>query len=299
MHAMAPWDDVRFFLEVSRAGTLAAAAKRLGVDYTTVGRRIAALERELGAKLFERTPEGYVCTETGEGLRAAAEQMEAAALEVGRRALGADRRLSGVVRIACTETIAQVLLLPALSKLHGRHPDIRAHVLMGVARLDIARREADLALRYVRPESGALISRRLTRVAFAAYASPEYLASRPAPAAGASLEGHDTVEMEEGIRSWRSRLPGGRVVVRANNLAALVQAAALGLGIGTLICCVADAHPLLRRVWPSAPPEVDDLFLVVHQDVQRTGRVRAVIAALEERCAQVQAELLGEKQRRR
>jgi DNA-binding transcriptional LysR family regulator len=292
---MPGWDDVRFFLEVLRGGTLAAASKKLGVDYTTVGRRIAALERELGATLFERTPDGFVSTESGEGLRAAAERMETAALDIERRALGADRRLSGAVRIASTETMAQVLILPAVRALHVRHPDIRVHVLTGAARLDIARRAADLALRYIRPEKGTLSSRRVARVAFAAYASKEYLARHPVPTAGASLQGHDSLELEEGIRSWQtSRLPDARVVLRANNSPALLEGTALGLGIATLLCCVADRHPLLRRVWPSAPPELDDLFLVVHEDVQRTGRVRALIDAVEERCAQMKAELLGE-----
>jgi len=299
MHGMPGWDDVRFFLEVSRGRTFAAAAKKLGVDYTTVGRRVAALERELGAKLFERTPDGFVSTEAGEDLRAAAERMEAAELELERRALGADRRLSGAVRIASTEAMAQVLVLPAVRALHARHPDIRVHLLTGAARLDIARREADLALRYVRPEKGNLISRRLARVAFAAYASKEYLAARPVPPPGASLRGHDSVELEEGIRSWQtSRLPDARVVVQANNLPTLLEAVVLGLGIGTLLCCLGDRHPPLRRVWPSAPPEFDDLFLVVHEDVRRTERVRAVIDALEERSAQVQADLMGENPRR-
>jgi DNA-binding transcriptional LysR family regulator len=298
LHGMPGWDDVRYFLEVSRGGTLAAAGKRLGVDYTTVGRRIAALERELGAKLFERTPDGFVSTEAGEDLRETAERMEAAALELERRALGADRRLSGAVRIASTEAIAQVLVLPAVSALHVRHPDIRVHVLTGSARLDIARREANLALRYVRPEKGDLVSRRFAQVGFAAYASKEYLAARPAPPAGASLRGHDSVELEEGIRSWqRMRLTDARTVLRVNNLVPLVDAVALGLGIGILLCCLGDRHPALRRVWPSVPPEVDDLFLVVHQDVQRTGRVRAVIDALEERCAEIREELMGQAPR--
>jgi DNA-binding transcriptional LysR family regulator len=299
MHGMPAWDDVRFFLEVSRGRTLAAAAKKLGVDYTTVGRRIAALERELGSKLFERTPEGFVSTEAGEGLRAAAERMEAAALDLERRALGADRRLSGPVRIASTDAIAQIVVVPAVRALHDRHPEIRVHLLTGAARLDIARREANLALRYVRPEKGNLISRRIARVAFATYASKEYLARRPAPPAGSSLRGHDSVELEEGIRSWQTtRLADARVVLRANNSVTLVDAVALGLGMGVLLCCLGDGHPALRRVWPSASPEIDDLFLVVHQDVQRTGRVRAVIEALEERCAEIRSELNGEGVRR-
>jgi DNA-binding transcriptional LysR family regulator len=295
---MPAWDDVRYFLEVSRGRTLAAAAKKLGVDYTTVGRRIAALERELGSKLFERTPDGFVSTEAAEGLRPAAERMEAAALELESRALGADRRLSGAVRVASTEAIAQVLVLPAIRALHARHPDIRVHLITGAARLDIARREAHLALRYVRPEKGSLISRRLARVAFAAYASEDYLAARPAPPPGASLRGHDSVQLEEGIRSWQTqRLPDARVVLRASNSVALFDAVVLGLGIGVIPCCLADRNPLLRRVWPAAAPEMDDLFLVVHQDVQRTGRVRAVIDALEERSARIEKDLLGERPR--
>ena len=297
---MPGWDDVRFFLEVSRRHTLAAAARQLGVDYTTVGRRIAALEREIGSKLFERTPDGFVATEAGEGLRAAAERMEAAALEVESAALGADRRLSGAVRIASTDTIAQVVVLPAVRKLHQRHPDIRVHLVTGANRLDISRREAHLALRYVRPEQGSLISRRLTRVASAPYASKEYLAARPVPPAGASLRGHDAVHLEEGLRSWQAQqLPDARTVLRANNTVALLNAVALGLGIGVIPCCLGDAHPLLRRVWPAVAPEMDDLFLVVHQDVQRTGRVRALIDALEERCAEAEDELRGERAGRR
>src|SRR5713226_2612456 len=94
LHGMADWDAVRFFLELARAKTLARAARRLRVDYTTVGRRVSAFERELGAKLFERTPDGFVLTDAGESIRAAAEQMEQSALAVEQRALGADRRRS-------------------------------------------------------------------------------------------------------------------------------------------------------------------------------------------------------------
>src|SRR5436853_198646 len=111
---MADWSDLRYFLELSRSRTLAAASRKLRVDYTTVGRRLAALERDLGAKLFERTPEGLVLTEAGEGIRAAAEGMEEAALLVEQRALGADRKLAGVVRVATTEMLGQAVVLPAV-----------------------------------------------------------------------------------------------------------------------------------------------------------------------------------------
>src|SRR5256885_5105437 len=193
---MADWSDLRYFLELSRSRTLAAASRKLRVDYTTVGRRLAALERDLGAKLFERTPEGLVLTEAGEGIRAAAEEMEQAALLVEQRALGADRKLAGSVRVATTEMLGQVVVLPAVRALHEIHPPIRVDLATGAQRLDLARREADVALRYVRPESGDLVSRRVARVAEAAYASKGYLASHQRPAPGNGLAGHDVVMLE-------------------------------------------------------------------------------------------------------
>jgi molybdate transport repressor ModE-like protein len=286
MHGMRNWDDVRVFLEVTRSGTLAGAARTLGVDYTTVGRRIQAMERALGATLFERTADRFVLTEAGEGILAAGEQMEQAALALERRALGADRTLSGVLRVATTDALARLLVLPAIRTLHERHPEVRIHLLTGPARLDIARREADVALRYVRPPSGELVSRRIARIATAYYGSRDYLARRPPPPVGSSLRGHDVVAPEEGLRSWSRPLPDARFVLRASNMSALVQAVLLGLGIGALHCWMAAEHAELVRVWPDEPLEHDDLYLVLHQDVQRTGRVRAFIEALEESAAE-------------
>src|SRR5256885_8323825 len=125
LHGMADWDAVRFFLELARAKTLARAARRLRVDYTTVGRRVSAFERELGAKLFERTPDGFVLTDAGESIRAAAEQMEQSAVDVEQRALGADRRLSGTVRVAPAESAGHAVVLPALPRLPRRRPAVR------------------------------------------------------------------------------------------------------------------------------------------------------------------------------
>lgn len=296
---MPDWDEVRFFLELARTGTLAAAARKLRVDYTTVGRRISAFERELGSKLFERTPDGFVLTDAGQSIRATAEQMEQCALAVEQRALGADRKLSGVVRVAATESAGHVVVLPAMRELHRRHPEIKLHLLTGLARLDIARREADVALRLAPPDTGELRARRLTQMGFALYAAPEYLARRRPPAPGTGFAGHDVVLFDEEFRgssaiaSLLEPLREGRAVARANSLFSLTEAVAAGLGIGALTCCVADAHPGLRRVFPQLPPARDDLWLVVHADVQRTGRIRALIGAIEARCAEAKALLRG------
>jgi len=155
--------DLRFFLELARTGTLAAAGRKLGVDNTTVGRRLTALERDLSSKLFARTPDGLVLTAAGESIRTAGEEMEQALLRGEQRALGADRKLSGQVRVATTEMLGEVVVLPAVRSLHARHPQIRVDLMTGTGRLDVARREADVALRYARPESGDLIARRAGR----------------------------------------------------------------------------------------------------------------------------------------
>jgi DNA-binding transcriptional LysR family regulator len=284
---MADWDDIRTFLAVARAGTLAAAGRVLDVDYTTVGRRIRALEQELGLTLFERVRDRYVLTDAAEGLREAAERMEDGALALERRALGSDRTVSGVLRIATTDALAQILVLPAIRAMHERHPDIRAHLLTGPARVNITRREADVAVRYIRPDEADLVSRRIVRVAAAFYASREYLARRPVPPRGASLRGHDVVGIEEGLRGWSQPLPETRDVLRTNSMTTLVLAVSLGIGLGALHCWMADPNPELVRLWPDEALEHDDVYLVLHHDVQRTGRVRAFVEALEQRAADI------------
>jgi DNA-binding transcriptional LysR family regulator len=286
------WENLRVFLEVARAGTLAAAGRKLELDNTTVGRRLAKLERELAAKLFARTPDGMLLTVAGEAMRAAAEEMEQAVLRGEQRALGADKSLAGLVRIATTEMIAQAVVLPAVQKLRDRHPQIRVELLTGAGRLDLSRREADLALRYVRPEAGELLVRKAGAVAYGAYAAKRYLAERGWPKLGDGFAGHDLLTYDPTIRSWGSGLAGqpisdARVVLRSNSTLSMLRAVQLGLGIGAVPCFLARADKSLARVPAGAPPEVDPLWLVLHPDVARTGRVRAVLDAVEARLAEL------------
>jgi DNA-binding transcriptional LysR family regulator len=297
MQPMPDWADLRFFLEVARTGTLAAAARKLEVDNTTVGRRLSALERDLGAKLFSRTPDGLALTTAGEAMRRAGIEMEQAVLRAEQEALGADRNLSGLVRVATTELLGEIIVLPAIQAVHARHPQIRVELLTGSLSVDIARREAEVALRYVRPQRNELVARRAGGMAWAAYASKQYLAAHGRPARGSGFAGHDIVAHSMAVRSWRMDQLGGepvrdaRVVLRANSARMLVEAVRLGLGIGPLPCFLADADPTLERVPAQAAVELDDLWLVVHPDVQRTSRVRAVIEAIEARLSAAAAEL--------
>ncbi|MGZ6126301.1 MAG: LysR family transcriptional regulator [Myxococcales bacterium] len=297
MQLMPDWGDLRFFLEVARTGTLTAAAGKLGVDNTTVGRRLSALERELGAKLFARTPDGLALTAAGEAMRTAGVEMEEAVLRGEQQVLGADRKLSGLVRVATTEMLGEVVILPALRALYERHPQIRVELLTGSGQLDIARREADVALRYVRPDRGDLVARRAGTVAFAVYASKRYLAARGRPAGSAGLAGHDVVAHNTGVRQMRLGQIGGdpvrdgRVLLRTNSTHMILHAVRLGLGIGPLPCFLARGDRTLERVPSTTMPEPAELWLVVHADVQRTTRVRAVIEAIESRLAEVAGEL--------
>lgn len=270
---MPDWDGLRIFLALSRARTLAAAARKLGVDETTVGRRLARLERQMGTSLFERAAGGLVLTAAGEAVRSAAEQMEAAALAAERRALGADRHLSGRVRVTAPEILGRYFVLPALQAVHARHPGIDIELISTIARLDVTRREADVAIRTVRPTEPALVARKLARMAVAPYVRR-----------GRSKRHLAAVGYADGIRlplrNVEDRVPNGRVALRTNSIATVLAAVSLGWGAGDLPCFVGDATAGLVRAFPGEKPDWLDVWLIVHADVQRTSRVRVVVDEL-------------------
>ena len=165
------WDDVRFFLAVARAGSLSGAARALGVGHVTVGRRIALLEKQLGVTLLNRTPDGFVTTSAGEAILRQCGAMESAATDLERIVAGRDTLLTGAVRVTTTEGLAYQLVAPAIAAMRETHPDLRVDLIASVRSLDIARREADLAVRFARPSVSELICRKLGEVGFSLYAS--------------------------------------------------------------------------------------------------------------------------------
>jgi DNA-binding transcriptional LysR family regulator len=281
------WDNARVFLAIYRQRTLRSAAAELGMDQATAGRRLAALERALQARLFLRTPRGYVPTPAGEQAFRAAQQMESGADELVRRMQGLDERLEGSVSIACTDTVATVFLMPALRKLHQQHPDIEVRLVVSTRLSNLMRREADLAVRSVRPDNPDLIARHLGRRTLGLYAAREYLEQRGRPGQHESLAGHDLVlyprELAPSQRDAMCGVPsaGGRVAVEANTGMMVAQAVAAGLGIGELPTHLATLFPTLERLWPDRE-DAYDMWLVMHGDLHRTARVRAVAAAVVE-----------------
>ena len=169
------WDDVRFFLAVAKTGSFSAAATQLNTKQTTVGRRIQALERRLGAKLFDRHRHGMEVTPAARGVLVQAESMMSNATSIERHLAGLDREMAGIVRIAATEGIAANWLVARLGQLRRTHPDIVVQVIASDQVLDLATRQADLAIRFFRPTSNQLVAARVGQVNFSIFAAPSYI----------------------------------------------------------------------------------------------------------------------------
>jgi len=259
----------------------------LDVDHVTVGRRIALLEERLGAKLLGRSPEGFSVTPAGQSILRECETMEAAALNLERLVAGHDTRAAGSVRLTSTDALAYTIIVPCIAALQKSHPELQIDLLPGVRALDLARREIDLAVRFSlsRPAGSSLICRKLGAVGFALYASPRYLAARGTPTRGRGLRGHDVITYAGwpkglGPRFTGESLEGARTTVRSNDRFVQVKATAVGLGISDLACFLGDDFPELVRLWPDQVPMPRSVWLVMHEDLRRTARVRVVAAAL-------------------
>ncbi len=279
------WDNARIFLAIQRVGTLRGAAEQLQIDQATAGRRLAAMEKSLGARLFLRTPAGYVTTPAGDLAVTALEKMEQAADQLQRQMQGIDERLCGVVRVAATDTMAKHVLMPAMQQLAADHPNIRVVLTTSTQVSNLTRREADLAVRSLRPTSPDLISRHLKRLSTGLYASKSYLKKHGVPQRGTALAGHEVVVYQRAVSSSHidnicgESIANARVSMEVNSGLMLIEAVAAGLGIGELPTHMGDAVPQLLRVWPEHT-EPYDMWLVLHDDLNRTARVRAVADAI-------------------
>lgn len=284
---MDQWDDVRFFLAIARESSLSGAARSLRVDHATVGRRLTSLEQRLGARLFNRTHEGFAISSAGRAILNQAEGMEGAALALERLATGHDTTSSGLVRVATLEMLAHRVVLPAVAKLQQRHPELQVDMLVSLRTFDIARRQADLAVRMARPTDPSLICRKLGEVGVTAYASRGYLAARGRPRRDGGLRGHSLINYiatppSLGVPFHGESLDGARVAMRTTSTFTSIKAAADGIGIAELACCLADEHPQLERVWPDELPTMRTVWLVTHQDLRRAAKIRLLSSAIAE-----------------
>ena len=176
---MYDWNDLRYFLELSRQGKLVRAAARLHVDHTTVSRRITALEKQLDVRLFDKSPHGYQLTDAGLRLLPLAEQIETSSNQLYQEIAGKDARLGGTVRVATPEALGSQVIARHVAGFRHEHPDIEIELVAETRRMSLSKREADIAISFSRPESGRLIAWKLCDYRLRLYASRDYLASHP------------------------------------------------------------------------------------------------------------------------
>ena len=279
MHSIA-WTDLQHVLAVASAGSLAGAARSLGVNHTTVLRRVLAFERQLGVKLFARLPTGYVLTAAGEEIAAAARAVADTVHDVERRVAGRDLRLTGSVRVTSTDTLAATVLPSVLASFQREHPAIRLELTTATAIANLSKRDADVAVRPTGSPPAHLIGRRVASLGFAIYAAPGYLEQTPARRA---LDRHTWVAPDDTlatttIRTWMDReLAGVHVALRADTLTAMAHAASAGIGVAALPCYLGDHVPGLVRVRGVIPEMATALWVLTHADLRNTARIRAVV----------------------
>jgi DNA-binding transcriptional LysR family regulator len=268
------WDDLRYFLAVDRSGSVRKAADRLQCSHSTVSRRLEALEYRLKARLFDRTPDGFVLTDAGAAIVAKATQIEAEMLDLQRSISGADVRLEGPIRLTLPPPIAEHLILPIVDHFCERHPAIEIEIVSTYAFSDLTRRDADIAIRFSQQPSDHLIGRRLPAFMESVFASPDYVGR---------------IESEPSLTpswiGWSNAAAFKRRIAQTSYARAPVKwimpdlnlqtaAARKGLGIALLPCLIGDNDPLLKRI-PGAPlSEGLPAWVLTHPDLRRMERVR-------------------------
>jgi DNA-binding transcriptional LysR family regulator len=272
------WDDLRFFLAVSERGSISAAAEFLNVNHSTVLRRLASLEKRLGARLFDRLPDGYAMTAQGEELcnqlRGVNEQIESAQ----RNLSGRDLNLSGAIRLTTTDTLMRGLLMPYLAEFRALNPAIQMEIVINNTFLSLTRREADVAVRpsNIVPEN--LVGRRVGRLRTAVYASKTYLKKGEKKKDWAD---HNWVAPDESLAhlaqaKWlQERIPEERIVVRLDSLVGMVEAVRNSMGVGMLLCLLADDERDLVRLAEPVKEVETDVWILTHPALKGVARIKA------------------------
>jgi DNA-binding transcriptional LysR family regulator len=267
------WDDVRYFLELARQGSLSAAARALAVEHSTVARRVIALEKRICLRLFDRLPKSWNLTQEGEELLQHAQRIEDEAHAFSRASLGVSA-LRGVVRISAPPVLASHFLVPRLAKMRQRWPGITIEIIGEAREANLFRREADLALRMSRPTEPGLATRPLAEIGYGLYATAEWI-NRPQKEW--DFIGYDSSLRDTPQQQWLEQKAAGQpFALRSNDLAALYQACRAGLGMAVLPHFLARDDRALVQVPGQGNPMSRSLWMVVHPDVRRSARVKVV-----------------------
>lgn len=278
------WNDLHLVLAVCREGTLSGAARLLNVNHSTVFRRIGAIEKKLGVRLFERLNTGYMMTEASEAILESGERIEDEVHGLSRKLIGRDLHLSGVLRVAVPDALLINLLMPHLGLFSQRYPQIQLELVISNNYLNLSKREADIAIRVTQSPPETVLARHVCAMMTTLYASTEYLARQSDEA----IENHRWLMPDENlanlpITKWLGRkYPKATVVLRCNTLLGLHEAVVQGLGVASLPCFLADPNSKLNRILPPPDDLTSELWLLTHPDLRRTARVRVLMDFLVE-----------------
>ena len=267
------WEDVRYFLALAVEGSLSGAARALKVEHSTVGRRVETLEAALELRLFDRLARGWQLTADGEAMLRLAERMQEEAFAFERAALGA-ASLRGTVRMSAPPSVASLFLVPQIAARRERWSGIELEIVGEMRDVNLSQREADLALRMGRPQQSGLVVRALGKIGFGLYAEASYAQRRE--------EEWEFLGFDESLRQaphqqWLENYAGRRrFALRSNDLVALQGAARTGLGIACLPHYHARGDTALVPIPVQPGPPSREAWLVLHADVRRSPRVRAI-----------------------
>ena len=282
------WDNLHYFLELARTGTLVGAARRMGVEHTTVSRRIQALEKQMGESLFAREAGGHRLTEAGRHLLPGVEAMEAAVLGVERLAPAPGGGPSGLVRVGATEGFSTLILAKHLARLTQRHPQLSIDLLALPRMLHLSRREADIVISLERPTRGSVIVTKLADYTLHLYGQREYLARRPLVAQREDLRHHafisyvDDLLFTKELQFLDQLYQPERFAFRSTSITAQYEAVRAGAGLAVLPAFMADRDPILARVLPQEARFTRTFWMSMPAEGKHLARMQAVWGFLKE-----------------
>jgi len=291
------WDDLRIIKAIGESGTLALAATALGINTSTVSRRLEQVEEALGIALFDRRRSGYQPTAPGFELIALAERIELDVIGVTRRVSGQVESHAGELRVTTNDALMLDFLTPIIANFRSANPAVTVDVIVGNCLLNLARGEADVAFRAVTgvpPEN--LFGRKVATIAWAAYGRrPDFdglpmgdeIYQRQWLSYGKNLSGLKAYGFVE------QRVPGERIIFRSDSVAGMVTAIAAGMGIGFLPCMHGDIAADLMRIGPIEPDISDELWILTHPEIRKSGRVNAFMTHCMEAIARQRALVEG------
>lgn len=293
-------NDLIYVAAVAETGTLSGAARKIQVNHATVFRRIAQLEKDIGVRLFERTTGRYVATSAGEELASAGAEMELTAERSLIKVAGRDLRPSGMVRITTTDSVALKLLNPIIKKCRARYPEITLQIGIDNKMADLARRDADIAVRPTLKPPDYLVGRSVGSLAFSIYGSIDYLnlAGVKPLAAHTWIALDDTQERHRSLVWLQKITPIEQVAYRMHGFSSVASACEDGLGLAVLPCFLGDSAPSLQRLQKPTLELASELWVLTHPELIKAARIRVVFQILHQELIKLKSTLQGTKTRK-